>query len=264
MGRADQRIKSFETPVIGLRYVDSGVLPPRTRKVIEPPKARPWAEAARLARGFTTLPGAFVRTDHVPPGRGQTVLVVPGFATGDTSTWFIRRFLRRIGYRTFGWGLGINRGDVASLTPRVADVIRKLSRTADGPIKVVGWSLGGVLAREASRHVPGLVDHIVTLGTPVVGGPKYTLVANRYRQRGMDLDEIEQRVAQRNRERLPVDVTAVYSRKDGVVAWKACLDDNPSNNIRYIEVDTGHAELGFSGPVLRAVARSLSDHRADD
>ncbi len=224
-----------------------------------PPDSRPLSEAARLARGVIGLPRAYASSWRWPRGRGETVLVVPGFATGDGSTVAIRTFLRRLGYRTEGWSLGRNRGDVPRLTPMVGDRIAELARASGGPIKVVGWSLGGVLAREATRLHPSLVDHIVTLGTPVVGGPKYTLVADAYRRQGVDLDEIERTVADRNRTPLPVRVTAIYSRLDAVVSWQACFDDNPDNDVRYVEVETGHAELGFSGPVFRAIAAALAE-----
>ena len=227
--------------------------------MLQAPQARPLAEAARLARGLGGLPSAFFRARRV--GHDETVLVIPGFATGDTATIALRTYLRRCGYQVEGWQLGINGGQVRALTPKVADRIRALFERKKERIKLVGWSLGGVLAREATRLAPDAVDCIVTLGTPVIGGPKYTLVANRYEAQGIDLDAIEARAAEANREPLPVPITAIYSRTDGIVAWKACFDDNPANDIEYIEVKTGHAELGFSGPAFRAVTRGLHKTR---
>ena len=223
------------------------------------PQSRPVAEAARLARGIIGLPRAFASMRTWPKGNGETVLVIPGFATGDSATIAIRTSLARLGYRSRGWSLGINGGDVSALTPRVVDRIAALSDEAGTSIDIVGWSLGGVLAREATRAAPSRVGHIITLGTPIVGGPKYTLVAEKYREQGLDLDAFERQVAERNREPLPVRVTAVYSRKDAVVAWRACFDDNPSNDVRYVEVETGHAELGFSGRTLRVIADALAE-----
>ncbi len=228
--------------------------------MIQPPKPRPLAEVGRLARGLSGLPYAFARARAV--GSGGTVLVLPGFATGDAATLALRSFLQRSGYRAEGWRLGINRGDVRALTPRVVDRIRSLSQERQEPIRLVGWSLGGVLAREAARQAPDCVAAIVTLGTPVVGGPKYTLVADYYRKRGVDLDALERSVADANRDPIRAPITAIYSPHDGVVAWRACFDDNPANDVRYVEMPVGHAELGFSGPVFRVVAEALADDRS--
>lgn len=222
---------------------------------LSPPRARPWLEAARLARGIARLPSFALQARDLPRGRGQSVLVIPGFLTGDGATIGLRSFLSYLGYRPHGWGLGLNRGNVGKLLPRV---VERVEEVATGePVALIGWSLGGVLAREATRESPELVDRIVTLGTPVVGGPKYTLAAKRYRQQGIDVDAIEQQVAERNQEPLPVPITAIYSRSDAVVAWRACLDPNPDNEVAHVEVRAGHAELGFSRDAYRAIAHAL-------
>ena len=208
-------------------------------------------------RGIAGLPVAYAGVRRWPRGQGETVLVIPGFATGDRATLALRLFLKRLGYQVHGWGLGMNDGRVEHWTAQVADRIAALATR--GPIKLVGWSLGGVLAREAARHAPDQVEHIVTMGTPVVGGPKYTLVADHYRQRGVDLDRIERQVAETNERPLPMRITAIYSRLDSVVAWRACLDDNPRNDVRYVELNVGHAEFGFSGAVFRAVSEALAE-----
>jgi pimeloyl-ACP methyl ester carboxylesterase len=91
-------------------------------------------------------------------------------------------------------------------------------------VRLIGWSLGGYLAREAARDCPDLVHQVITLRSPVVGGPKYTLVAEAYRRRGIDLDEVEAQVEARNSVPLRTPVVAIYSRNDAVVEWEACID----------------------------------------
>lgn len=224
---------------------------------IIPPQGRTLGEVARLARGLATLPATFATARRRPRGGGHPVLVVPGFMTGDGSTLALRRYLRRLDYRAEPWGLGRNTGQVRALTDQLVGHLER--RHAEvGKLRLVGWSLGGVLSREAARQRPDLVDRIVTMGTPVIGGPKYTLAADHYRKQGLDLDQIEAEVREANATRLPVPVTAIYSRRDGVVAWRACLDDNAANDVTYVEVRAGHAELGFSGEVLRAIAHALA------
>jgi pimeloyl-ACP methyl ester carboxylesterase len=219
------------------------------------PNPRPWSEAAWLLRGLAGLSTFRVCGTDLPRG-SSPVLVLPGFLTGDASTAPLRRFLSRLGYQVSGWGLGRNRGDVEALVPLVE--ARLAALYPDTPVSLVGWSLGGVLARETARRAPARVRRVVTLGTPVVGGPKYTLAAKAYRRRGIDVDAIERLAAEMNRTPLGVPVTAIYSRKDSVVAWQACIDDNPANDVDYVEVRTGHAELGYSPVVYREVARALA------
>lgn len=207
-------------------------------------------ELARLARRWREL-------GRLPAGRGQTVLVLPGFGTGDASTAFLRRYLARLGYLPAGWGLGVNNGMVDDLIPRVSERVRSAAERLGAPCYLVGWSLGGYLAREAARAHPGAVSGIVTLGTPVIGGPKYTAAGPLYVKWGYDLDAIEAQVHERDRVPLRVPVTALYSRSDSVVAWQACID-HKTPHIRHEEVETTHVGFGFSPEVYRLIAMALA------
>jgi pimeloyl-ACP methyl ester carboxylesterase len=213
----------------------------------------------RQSRGLLELPRLlweFPDLARQPRGRGEPVLVLPGYGAGDASTLVLQGFLRFLGYRVCGWALGRNTGEVPVLLPRVVQRVTEVAREAEQSVRLVGWSLGGYLAREAARERPDIVEQVITLGTPTVGGPKYTAVAGVYRRRGVDLDAIEAAVDARNRTPLEVPVTAIYSRSDGVVAWKACIDRiNP--NVNHIEVRTTHLGLGFAPEVYRIIAESL-------
>jgi pimeloyl-ACP methyl ester carboxylesterase len=210
--------------------------------------------------GFLELPRLVLRASDLaaaPRGDGGPVLVLPGYGTGDASTLVIRSFLRSLGHDAVGWGLGRNGGDVAALLPRVVDRLERLADSTGRPVAMVGWSLGGVLAREAAREAPGRARTIVTLGSPVVGGPKYTAVADAYRRRGLDLDAIEAEIEERYGVPLETSVTAVFSRNDGVVAWNACIDRR-SPRVEHVEVEATHLGLGFSADVLHIIAERLS------
>jgi pimeloyl-ACP methyl ester carboxylesterase len=207
-------------------------------------------EFPRLALSAPRLAGG-------PPGRGAPVLVLPGFGAGDGSTLLLRGYLRALGYAVHGWGLGRNGGDVPELIPRVAERTERIAERAGRPVRLVGWSLGGVLGRETTRDRPELVERVVTLGTPVVGGPKYTLAGASYARRGVDLDEIERQVEEREAVPIARPVTAIYSRNDAVVAWKACID-RYSTDVEHVEVEASHAGLGFSARVWEIVAERLS------
>jgi pimeloyl-ACP methyl ester carboxylesterase len=210
--------------------------------------------------GILELPRLLWRAGDLsdaPRGAGEPVIVLPGYGASDASSFVLRSYLRLLGYAVHGWGLGRNTGDVPTLLPRVVDRLDALADRSGQAVRLVGWSLGGYLAREAARERPRAVARVVTLGSPVVGGPKYTVVGRYYSARGYDLDEIEAAVAARNRTPLTVPVTAVYSRSDGVVAWRACIDP-VSGDVEHVEVTATHLGLGFSPDVYRIVADRLA------
>jgi hypothetical protein len=215
----------------------------------------------REARSIIELPRLLLRFPALarqPRGNREPVLILPPHGTGDTSTIILKGYLRLLGYRARGWGLGRNRGRVAELLPRVLKRLASFSRRSEQKVSLIGWSFGGYLAREVARERPDLVRQVITLGTPVVGGPKYTILAKIYRKRGMDIEAIAAEVEWRNREALlETPVTAIYSRGDAVVAWQACID-RETPNVEHVEVKTTHLGFGFSPDVYKIIAQSLA------
>ena len=191
-----------------------------------------------------------------PRGDGGPVLVAPGFASDDSWIESLRRFLGAVGYDVRGWGLGRNHGRVPVLIPALVEQVEILAEESDRPVRLIGWSLGGYLVREVARERPDLVDRVVTLGAPVVGGPKYTASAPMYIKKGHDLDEIERRAAEREAVPIQVPIEAIYSRSDGIVAWRACIDHH-SPDVRHHEVFSSHLGLVASPVVYRLVAGLL-------
>lgn len=193
---------------------------------------------------------------NAPRGQGAPVLVVPGLLTGDSSTVLMRAFLRRLGYQTWGWNGGIHRGDVRNSTLRMLQRCEEMADRYGQAVRCVGWSLGGVVLREVARARPELVDRLITLGTPVIGGPKFTAFAPFYRRiLGWDLDKMERQAAARNRAPIPVPITAIYSRWDRVVDWRACVDR--FNDVHHVEVRATHSALAVNPACLRHVALAL-------
>ena len=191
-------------------------------------------------------------------GGGQPVMVVPGFATDDRWTARLRSFLASIGYEVRGWGIGRNDGHVPRLIPRVIERTELFVDGVGAPVRLIGWSLGGYLAREAARERPDLVERVITLGTPIVGGPTYTASAPMYVKKGYDLDEIAATVLARENVPITVPVFAVFSRTDGVVQWRSCIDafDNPC--VEHHEVDSTHLGMVNSPRVFALVADLLA------
>ncbi len=192
---------------------------------------------------------------RAPRGNGERVLVWPGFGAGNSSTGVLRGYLRYLGYRAQGWTLGNNNGDVLNMLDELKRQITQQKQ--DQPVTLIGWSLGGYLAREVARDCPQHVKQVVTLGSPVVGGPKYTTVAPAFAQRGESLDEIERLVDERYDNPLQVPVTAIYSKADGVVSWQACIDER-SDTVEHVEIFSSHIGLGFSPQAYRIIADRLA------
>jgi len=121
----------------------------------------------------------------------RTAILLPGFGAGPRSMRVMESFLRRRGHRVRDWGLGPNNGDARRLRALLQPIVEESIAAHGEPVVLVGWSLGGYIAREYAREHPEGVRRIVTLGSPVIGGPRYTATAERYRSQGHDLDEIE-------------------------------------------------------------------------
>lgn len=207
-------------------------------------------EPARLAINGWRLVGPRVK-------QPEAVLVLPGFSTGDISTVPLRGYLASFGHHVHGWGLGTNRGDVEGAVATLIPRVRRLADQHGRPVSLIGWSLGGVMAREICRQVPGSVGRVITMGTPVVGGPKYTVLAEMFARGGADLDELEREVARRQPLPPNIPVTAFYSRHDGVVAWRACID-HLNSHVEHIEIQTTHIGFGINHEVWRIIADRLA------
>lgn len=223
-------------------------------------QAPPRSGLVREARGFLELPRLFLRFPALarqPRGHGQPVLVLPGYGSTNVSTLILQSYLRFLGYHVRGCGRGVYSGDVSNLLSRVLRRVMSMARRAQEAVSIIGWSLGGYLAREAARERPDLVHQVITLGTPVIGGPKYTVVAETLRRRGVDIEAIALEIEARNQISLTRPVTAIYSRIDAVVAWEACIDANCSN-VEHVEVATTHLGFGFSAEVYKIIAQRLA------
>lgn len=209
-------------------------------------EGRAWVEFAGLLPAFPLL-------GRAPRGDGHPVLVLPGFFASDRSTRPLRWFLRDRGYHVHGWRLGRNLGPtpeiVAGLGQRFADIRARHGRT----MSIVGWSLGGIYARELARRFPDDVRQVITLASPF-RDPSATNVARilRPRPRG-DLGTL----AARLRDPLSVPATSVYSRSDGIVAWRSCLDEAGPRS-ENVEVRSSHCGMGHHAATLLVIADRLA------
>ena len=125
-------------------------------------------EGQRALLDFSSLlPYQFFRSNS-RTGDGHPVMVLPGFMASDFSTTLLRNFLNKIGYQAYPWGIGRNYGQEAYLDLMI-ERVEYLYLEHRMPVSLIGWSLGGVFAREIAKRRPGIVRQIVTLGSPFGG-----------------------------------------------------------------------------------------------
>jgi len=190
-------------------------------------------------------------------GNGEPVIVLPGLGASNTSTIPLRGYLTWLGYEVQGWTLGRNTGNVRQLLPQVVDQVRQVHLQSGSPVNIIGWGLGGVIAREVAREHPASVRQVVTMGSPVVGGAKYTSMGGAFEKRGVDLDVMEAIVAARERTPITIPLTSIYSKNDGIVGWQASIDRHNAQ-VDHIEVRTTHLGLGICPEVFKIIARKLA------
>jgi pimeloyl-ACP methyl ester carboxylesterase len=206
---------------------------------------------AMLATSSTVL--------RAPRGDGHPVLVLPGLLAEDASTATMRVYLRSLGYEVHGWRLGRNLGPTPAILDGMTARLEALHRASGRSVSLVGWSLGGIFARELARSRPALVRQVITLGSPFgLSNPGDSRADAAYRRLGMlhvSPDSIPRH--ERLSRPIPVPTTAVYSRLDGVVPWRACINiaGRRSENV---EVYSSHLGLGHNAAVLWVIADRLT------
>lgn len=223
---------------------------------VKPPNAFLMALEGRMPWEFGASIAAYPLLRAAPAGDGHPVLVFPGLAASDITTLPLRTFLRERGYRPHGWDLRFNLGPRAGVIEQSLARVRTLHRETGRRVSLVGWSLGGIYARELAKMAPESVRCVVTLGTPFTGSPKATNAWRIYElASGHKLDDPQ--VLAQVREAPPVPTTSIYSRSDGVVAWR-CSVNAPGKRVENIEVAASHIGMGLHPLAWFAVADRLA------
>lgn len=222
---------------------------------------------------FTAYP--FLRT--APRGDGHPVLVLPGLAASDASTLALRFYLKDLGYESHGWDLGHNLGHHDTVEGDLLDRLLELNTRYRRKVSIIGWSLGGVFARELAKEAPDTVRLVISLGSPITGCAKSTnawrvyeaargeRVGGKCRYHGNSPNGNGAETAEycglacggRGRQVLVVPSTSIYSRTDGVVAWESSLELD-SDTTENIEIESSHCGLGHHPLALYAIADRLA------
>ena len=211
-------------------------------------------EAGAFARRILPPGGWAELLDGAPRGDGHAVLVFPSSLRGDGQTAAIRAYLDTLGYRTFGWTLGVNFGPSPKVLSAITARLQSLSRE-HGPVSLVGFSMGGLYARWLGLRAPAHVRQVIT-GCSPYRAPESSLFLPIERLIGAwpgpDLRALAAELAQP----LAVPATYLFSRDDGIVAWESCCDPGqPENNI---DVGEMHVAVAVNPRTFRAVAERLA------
>jgi fermentation-respiration switch protein FrsA (DUF1100 family) len=256
--------------------------PPRFALVRE---ARVIGDALHMARRLLLGAGRAARA--TPQISTDPVITLPGFGAGEFSMRALRGYLARHGVQSEDWGLGRNlagldiphrledvsagweleplpryrrEGGVSLLCDRMVGRVRRRADETGQRFTLIGWSLGGTIAREVARDAPDCVARVITLGSPVIGGPKYTAAAGRLARRGLDIDWIERQVERRARRPITVPVTAIVSPSDGVVGYGAAIDD-AAGTVEHRVIDISHLGMPINPQVWDAIVEVLGAGR---
>jgi pimeloyl-ACP methyl ester carboxylesterase len=195
---------------------------------------------------------------RLPRGDGHPVLVLPGLLADDVSTRTLRAVLRRLGYDAHGWGLGRNIGPTAACVSGTQDLLARLTDKHQRPVSPIGWSLGGIFARDLARRSPEAVRQVITLGSPFRlarnSQSRASKVFNRYSHL-----HVEHRTLPLESENTPLTMpaTSIYSHYDGIVHWQTCLD-TPGERCENIAVMASHLGLGHHPACIWAVTDRLA------
>jgi len=184
-------------------------------------------------------------------GDGHPVLVIPGFLGSDYSTGRVRRFLKKLGYTPYGWGLDRNLGDISKLNV-LLEKAEKLYNIHGEKVSLLGWSLGGVYARQIAKAKPEIIRQVITMGSPFAGIDQPNNAKWLY-----DLINKGKVVSEADKEKwmkdiaapAPVPTTAIYSKNDGIVPWQACMEQTVDAIHQNVRIEGCHFGLGHNPEV---------------
>jgi pimeloyl-ACP methyl ester carboxylesterase len=213
------------------------------------------------ARGLLELNSSLVLSPllmRAPKGDGHPVLALPGFLASDLSMVPMRHYLKALGYDTYAWNMGRNLGGVASKRGALRDLVKRIYEATGRKVSIVGWSLGGVYARDLALQAPEMVRCVITLGSPFTNDIRATNATRLYEAlSGEEVDDIPE-IRSAIAGDLPVPATSIYSRTDGIVNWRTSVS-RPSASAENIEIHfASHIGLGVNPAALWAVADRLA------
>lgn len=188
-------------------------------------------------------------------GKGKYIMVIPGLLSTDWYTTYLRKFLNKIGFNAFGWGMGRNLGRPDSLKLLIAKVA-KIQKEKNQKVILIGWSMGGIFAREVAKAIPSSIEKVITIGSPFgdLNAPNYAKWVYNLLNDPKDTDHAF--VAQVANP-APVPTLALYSKIDGMVPWEACREHNEDATHKNIEVSSSHFGMGGNPNVMKTIQENI-------
>jgi hypothetical protein len=193
-------------------------------------------------------------------GNGKPVLLIPPYLGDDFSKSFVRRYLKSLGFTTYKWELGFNMVK-SHYIPRLEEKLADIYHKHQEKVSIVGWSGGGIFAKIIANRHPNQVEQILTMGSPIWGvmdmkTPVYGLLEFF---RGKSLKERNERFLAELEPIPKVPVTCIYTKTDGLVPWKHCMEaETFRKDIKNIEVYGSHMGMGANASILLITANALS------
>lgn len=230
---------------------------PAARDAPPPPSRLLLALESRALFEWASLPLAWPWLKRVAArGDGHPVMVLPGLVAGDGSTWPLRRLLEELGYVPYPWQLGVNFGPRGETVPKLLARVRRIERRHGRKLSLIGWSLGGAMARAVGAHLPESVRNVITLGSPVQPHGRATNAWKVFEAvSGWRTDDPDlQRMASAHP---PMPNTSIFSKADGIVSWKVSLAPAAAHS-ENIEIAASHLGMGVNPLVLWAIADRLA------
>jgi pimeloyl-ACP methyl ester carboxylesterase len=216
------------------------------------------AEPFRAAMEFAWH--SFATVGATTTGDGHPVVIFPGLGADGHSVATLRGHCRSLGYDAFDWGQGFNTGPqgdfdvwMNTLKSQVVDLLAGHTQ----PATLIGWSLGGLYAREIGKLMAPRIRQAITIGTPFNSEADHTNVNGLFGLMSGSASVMDPALSQRLRTPPPLRTTSIYSRSDGVIAWQTCRHNKRSSLVQDIEVEGSHFGLGWNREVLAVVADRL-------
>ena len=200
------------------------------------------------------------RMRSLPKGDGHPVLVLPGFMASDHSTRPMRRLFDDLGYKSYGWGLGRNVRFNEKREREMSDLVERIYEETGEKLSIVGWSLGGVFARELAKMHPDIVRTVISLGSPISNNRKHSAPSRIFEAINGKETQPEAEGRYRDLESAPpVPTTSILTKTDGVVAWRGSVQcPSKGEQTENIVVPASHVGLGVNPLVMVAVADRLA------
>lgn len=198
----------------------------------------------------------------LPKGDGHGVLVLPGFLASDYSTVPLRNLLRDLGYEAVGWNLGRNVHVDDARVAAMMDCVDELFARTGRKVSIVGWSLGGVFARELAKQAPEKVRFVITLGSPISDDRNHTNARRLFEYlNGAEPGPMRAGKFRTLGEAPPVPTTSILTRSDGIVHWRGSVQHGAGRKgaeVENIEVHASHCGLGVNSAAIYAIADRLA------